>query len=156
MTKLTWKDIERITTELGVKIQSSGFRPDYVIGITSGGLIPLYFLVKQLDINNILTITAKSYENNKQKELKITYLPEIDLKDKSVLLVDEITDTGTTLSAIADLVRNKYQVKELRSATLAVNTDHCNHYPDYYVIKETGDWIIFPWENEKEFKEYSG
>src|SRR3989344_6796701 len=105
MAKLSWDDVEKITDQLVEKIKDSSFKPDYIIGITTGGLIPLYFLAKKLDdMDNILTITATSYDKDRKKDLRILYLPKVDLSNKKVLLVDEIAETGDTLKAISDIL----------------------------------------------------
>ena len=153
MKKLSWEQTEEAVDQLANRIKISGFKPDYVIGITTGGLIPLYFLAKKLDVDSILTVSATSYEGDEQKTLRITYLPEIDLRGKRVLLVDEIADTGNSLKAVSDAVVSKYGVGELKTATLAVNKDRCKFYPDYYVLTEQGEWLVFPWEKE-DFPEY--
>lgn len=154
MTKLTWDEVEEITDELAEKIKASGFQPDYIIGITDGGLIPLYFLIKKLgDIQNVLTISATSYDKDRKKDLKILYLPQVDLSGKKVLLVDEIVETGDTLKKISDIIINQYQVAELKTVTLGVNTDKCEFYPDFYGIEEKGGWVVFPWE-KADFPEY--
>lgn len=154
MTKLTWEDIEKMTDELSDKIKASGFKPDYIIGITSGGLIPLYFFAKKLDdIDNVLTISATSYDKDRKKDLKILYLPKIDLSGKKVLLVDEIVETGDTLEKISDIILSQYKVGELKTVTLGVNTDKCKFYPDFYSLEEKGGWVVFPWEKD-EFPEY--
>jgi hypoxanthine phosphoribosyltransferase len=152
MTKLSWEDVDRITDELAEKIQESGFVPDYIIGITTGGLIPLYFLVKKLAIDNILTISATSYQKEEKGNLVITYVPTIDLSGKKVLLVDEIAETGDTLHAISKKVLDMYSVAEIKTAVLAINTEKCAFKPDYHSV-EANDWIVFPWEKE-EFPEY--
>ena len=82
-----------MTDELAAKVKESDFAPDYIIGITTGGLIPLYFLSKKLDVENILTISASSYHKEEKGDLRVTYLPNVDLKDKKILLVDEIVET---------------------------------------------------------------
>lgn len=153
MKKISWEDIEKMTSELADKIKASGFKPDYLIGITTGGLIPLYFLIKKLNIYNILIVSARSYEKDRQKELKIDYLPEIDLTGKKLLFVDEITDTGTSLKGILDAAINKYKPGEIKTASLAVNVTNCKLYPDFYVMAEPSQWIVFPWERE-EFPEF--
>ncbi|MBI2064987.1 MAG: hypothetical protein HYT62_02980 [Candidatus Yanofskybacteria bacterium] len=153
MKKLSWEDVGKIIDELANKIKASDFKPDYIIGITTGGLIPLYFLAKKLDIDSILTVSASSYEKDEQKELKINYLPEVDLGDKNLLLVDEIAETGTSLKGVCNAMIDKYQPRELKTATLAVNKDRCKFYPDFYILAEQGKWIVFPWEKE-DFPEY--
>lgn len=152
MTKLSWEDIERITDELALKIKESGFVPDYIIGITSGGLIPLYFLTKKLDIDNILTISASSYNKDVKGEVRVTYLPEVDLAGKKVLLVDEIVETGDTLTTISGAVTSKYNTAEVRTVSLAINKGKCKFLPNYYMLEGDG-WVVFPWEKE-EFPEY--
>ena len=155
MKKVSWEEIEKITDELADKIKASGFKPDYIIGITTGGLIPLYFLAKKLDdIDNILTVSATSYDKDRKKNLRILYLPEIDLSGKKVLLVDEIVETGDTLKKISEVITDKYKVGELKTATLGVSTDKCQFYPDFYILEEKGDWVVFPWEKD-DFPEYS-
>lgn len=153
MEKLSWEHIEEIVDELADKIKASGFQPDYIIGITMGGLIPLYFLAKKLDIDKVLTVSATSYEKDKQKELKITYLPEIDLRGKKVLLVDDIVDTGNTIKGVSEAVIGKYNPGELKTAAFVVNKDRCKLLPDFYAFEEPGEWVVFPWEKE-DFPEY--
>lgn len=156
MKKLSWDEIENITDELASKIKASGFKPDYLVGITNGGLIPLYFLVKKLDIDNVLTVSARSYEKDKQKELKITYLPEIDLKGKNLLLVDEIADTGASLKGLTEAMISKYEPREIKVATL-VRKEKCKFHPDFCSDSHTSvkqdEWVVFPWE-KAEFPEY--
>lgn len=154
MKKLSWDDIEKITNELASKIRVSGFTPEYIIGITMGGLIPLYFLAKKLgDASKILTVSATSYDKETKKELKITYLPSVDLSGKRVLLIDEIIESGDTLNKISEIFKNQYKVGELKTAVLCVKTENCDHYPDFYVVEEKKEWMVFPWE-QTDFPEY--
>jgi hypoxanthine phosphoribosyltransferase len=150
--KLSWEDIEMLIQDIVGKINNSNFIPDYLLGITTGGLIPLYFLSKELGNNNIVTISASSYEKDTQGELLIKYLPEINLKDKKVLLVDDISETGQTLKKIAEIVIEKYSVSELKIASIGINSEKCQFRPDYFGI-ESDKWLVFPWE-KKDFPEY--
>ena len=36
----TWRDVENFTQEIIRQIHNDGWRPDYVVGITRGGLVP--------------------------------------------------------------------------------------------------------------------
>jgi|SRR3989338_3286813 len=153
MKKFSWNDIEEITDEMARVIRATGFVPDYVVGIAFGGLIPLYFLAKKLNIECALTVSASSYEKDKQKGLYITYLPEIDLRGKKILLVDEIVESGDTLKTICDIMLTQYRIGELKTAVLAVNTNKCRWHPDFHAIAVDGEWVVFPWE-KSEFPEY--
>lgn len=153
MTKLTWEDIEKMTDELSAKIKASGFKPDYIIGLTIGGLIPLYFMVRKLDNDHkFLTIAVNSYNKNEKGDLKISYLPETDLSNKKVLFVDEIVGTGDSLKEVSNILIDKYKVGELKTATLVVLKDS-QFYPDFYYLKADNDWVVFPWDRH-EFPEY--
>ncbi len=49
-------------------------------------------------------IRIRSYRGEKKGELRITALPELDLKRKQVLIVDDIFDTGESLKLAYDEV----------------------------------------------------
>lgn len=153
--KISWDKFQKATEELADKIKTSGFKLNYIIGIANGGLIPLALLAKRLDIQNILTVSASSYEKREQRGLTITYLPEVDLTGKKILLVDEIAETGTTLKKVSEAIAEKYKAGEIKTATVAINKNKCDFLPDFYVIEseKADDWIVFPWEKE-EFPEY--
>jgi len=135
MKKLSWDDIETMTDELAGKIKASGFEPDYIIGITIGGLIPLHFLAKKLGgTSNILTISVNSYNKDKKGSVNIKYMPEVDLSGKKVLLLDEIVGTGDTIKEVSAVLNDKYKVGELKTISLVVLKDS---YP--YGILSTFD-----------------
>ncbi len=155
MKQLSWEEVESIAEKLAQKIKKSGFQPNYIVGITTGGLFPLAMLAKELEIKKILTFSAKTSGAGKNKKLHIIYTPNIDLRDRKVLLVDEIVETGSTLRKITEMIKKKYVVSELRTATLGVNKDKCLFYPDYYVFFEQGEWVKFPWERKERFGRYT-
>src|SRR3989338_10577069 len=129
------------------KIRAGSWKPQCLIGITVGGIIPLALLADEFGTKNIATVSARSYSKKRQGKLRITSLPEIDLRGKRVLFVDEIADRGTTLKRISGIFMRRYKVRELRTAALVVNKKKCKHWPDYHVL-ETDKWIVFPWDNE--------
>lgn len=146
MINLTWKEIEEQSIKIAKKIKKD-YRPDAIIGISSGGLIPTVIISKMLKIKKIGVFTISSYDNKKQKKLQILSKPKIDLKDKKVLLIDDICDTGNTLDYVKKELLTKYKCKEIRVAVLVVNQEHTKkeNYPKYY-YKKIKDWIHFPWE----------
>lgn len=146
--KLSWEQIAELCKKLATTVKTSGFEPDYLVGITVGGLIPLGLLAEELDIRNILIVSASSYEGKEQREIEIRYLPNIDLTGKRILLIDEVSETGKTLKHIASLLKEKYQPSELRTATLVVNTKESKFHPDFCSL-EVKEWMIFPWEKEE-------
>ncbi len=145
--KISWDDIEGAVENIARQIKKEKFEADYIIGIASGGIVPLGLLAKKLQLKNILTLTARSYAGEKQEELKVTYLPEVDLQGKKILLVDELVDSGQTLEKITKIILEKYQPSQLKTATLAINKQNCKFMPDFFSIASE-NWVVFPWEKE--------
>ncbi len=146
---LSWDQLESLGNELGKIIKESGFEPECLIGISVGGLVPLALLSRKLKIQDVATISARSYNKNtkEQEKLLISNMPQIDVEGKRVLLVDEIVDSGETLKAIMQKLSETYRIGELKTATLVVNTAHCTIYPDFFVLK-VDRWVNFPWEEK--------
>jgi len=155
MHRLSWTDVDNAARQLAQQITDSGFDPDCLIGITTGGLFPLAMLSKRLPGKSIYTVTTTRHYEDGKDWVTIEYLPVADLEGKSVLLIDEITHIGTTIQTVAEVLRTQYKVGTLKTATLAANHDVTESWPDYHVLAESGDWLLFPWENEAEFEEYN-
>ncbi len=146
-TVLSWQQVHEMGDALARRIEASGFKPDYLVGIAVGGLIPLALIAENLGMRDILTISANSYDGMQQGELNIRYLPVADLRGKKILLVDEIAETGETLKQLSSILRNHYQTGEVKTATLAINMTKCHFRPDF-VVFEDDKWIVFPWEKD--------
>lgn len=153
MKKLSFEEVSKITAQLADKITSSGYLPDYLIGIATGGLFPLALLAKELKIKNVLSIHTESIGTGENKKIKIIRFPKVDLLNKKILLIDEIAESGITLRQVLQELQKIYPNSEIKTATLGVNKDKCKFYPDYFIFFEEGDWIVFPWEKD-DFPEY--
>lgn len=152
VTKISWDEIEKAVEDIAQQIKQAAFEADYIIGIASGGIVPLGLLAKKLKLKNVLTLTARSYAGEKQEQLNVSYLPEVDLRGKRILLVDELVDTGQTLEKITKIILEKYQPAQLKTATLAINKENCKFFPDFFAIT-VENFVVFPWEKE-DFPQY--
>jgi hypoxanthine phosphoribosyltransferase len=90
-------------------------------------------------------VRASSYgqRGKKRGELKIFGLEELDLSSKNVLLVDDIYDSGETLSQIVSKLKEK-NPKSLKSVVLlAKNIDRDVAYtPDYALFNIENQFVI--------------
>ena len=143
---LSWSDVYNLTLQLSERIVNSQFVPDVIVGIARGGWIPARILSDVLYTNTLQNIRIEYYTDvgAKGKEPKITQPLTGSMKQKRMLLVDEVADTGDTLLHAINHVK-ELGVKEVRSAVL--------HYkptsvvkPDFFMV-ETTSWIVYPWEN---------
>jgi uncharacterized protein len=154
MKPLSWDEVESAAEELANRIKESKFDPDCLIGVTTGGLFPLALLATRIKGKSIFTVTAKKVKDGDKETVTIANVPSFDLSGKAVLLIDEIAQSGETLNKMADAIKKECGVGILKTAALAANSDVCEFWPDYYVLEEEGDWIVFPWENGDEFAPY--
>lgn len=128
---------------------------DTILCITRGGLVPSGILAYALGIKNIVNISVSSYnENDEQGELKISKLSKKDFEKlrnaESVLVVDDICDTGDTLVAVYDYLKEQEFSKGIDLDyfyTFTVVTKQLG-YSDYYLYDMSGDdsWVVFPWD----------
>jgi len=91
-----------------------------LIGVLNGAFIFLADLVRSLTVpHQIDFIRVASYGNSDSSsgDIRMTKDVELNLTDKHVLLVEDIIDTGTTLSWLTEKFRDK-QVASVRICTL--------------------------------------
>ena len=141
----TWNQLYEMLLALADRIRSDGFKPDIIVGISRGGWFPARILSDLLDNPYITSVGAEFYvglyETN--REPRLTQPITVDVFDKRILLVDDVVDTGKSAMLIKGHL-SRQGVKENRLLTLYYKPWSAVK-PDFYG-KETGDWIVFPWE----------
>lgn len=145
---LSWQDVYNLTLQLSERIVSSGFNPDIIVGIARGGWIPARILSDVLYMESLQNIRIEYYTDVgvKGREPKITQPLSGSLKNKSVLIVDEVADTGDSLRYAINHIK-ALGVDEQRCAVLHLKPTS-KIIPDYYMVK-TSCWTVYPWENRE-------
>lgn len=140
--------IETMCQELYEQAKNDDFTPDLIIGLARGGLMPLVYLSgeKMFDIRNVLSISVQSYEGTKQGTMKLTHPWPIEAikTNKSVLIVDDLTDTGETLEFIIKKLKKTCPDAIIKTAVL-LRKPYSTIVPNYWV-EATNQWVVFPWE----------
>jgi len=144
---------------LGLQIYKSGFRPDFIVGVWRGGT-PVGIAVQEiLDRYGIhsdhIAIRTASYTGigQRAKEVQVYglhYLLDKLNHDDSLLIVDDVFDTGLSVQAIIDSLREKARRNaphDIRIATpwFKPANNRTALVPDYYV-HQTDHWLVFPHE----------
>ncbi len=83
-------------------------RPVTIVGVLTGCLMFLADLVRHLDLSlRIGLVQASSYRGATTTPGELHVAPELlpDLRDRHVLLLDDILDTGQTISRLAGHIR---------------------------------------------------
>ncbi|MFM7151878.1 MAG: hypoxanthine phosphoribosyltransferase [Gemmataceae bacterium] len=133
---LTSEQIARRVAELAAELSRDfARRPVTIVGVLTGCLIFLADLIRRLDFpTQIHLVQASSYRGETTRpdtlHLNLDGLP--DLKDKEVLLIDDILDTGRTISQIAETLRIR-GARSVRTAVLLhkVSRQEVEFHPNY-------------------------
>ncbi len=151
--KYTYNEIDDRCLKLFNDVKKTTFAPDCIVGVSVGGVYPAIHFARLFDTKNLLTIAVKSYDGKERKEIQIVNLPSKEyLEGKTVLLIDDISDSGKTLEFLVNLLKVKYAVKEIKTLTIFVNESNCKYYPDFY-FEKINQWAGFPWDRFENHKD---
>ena len=141
----TWNQIYDMLLHQAQKIQADGYKPDIIIGIARGGIVPSRTLSDLLETRELATFQIEYYDdiNQTKKEPILKQCLNMQLTDKKTLLVDDISDSGSSLQ-LAKKHLQRQGAKENKIATLYTKPETTTK-PDYYE-KLTSEWVIFPWD----------
>jgi uncharacterized protein len=141
----SWCRIYSMLLSQSQKIRQDGFCPDVVVGVSRGGWLPARILSDLLENPNLANAKAESYTGIAQakSEPSLTQCVSADVSGKSVLIVDEVADSGKSLRLVAEHV-SALGAREVKTATLFLKVG-CPFKPDYFAA-ETDSWVVFPWE----------
>ncbi|GAB2643739.1 phosphoribosyltransferase [Gordonia jinhuaensis] len=144
---LTWELNGTACRELSQMVADDGFKPDIILGIARGGLIPAGAIAYALDCKILISLNVEFYtgigETLSEPVLLPSLLESSGLTDQRVLVVDDVADSGKTLKLVDDYCEEQGRVAEVRNAVI-YRKPHTITAPDYF-WRETDKWINFPW-----------
>jgi len=144
---------------LAATIMQSGFQPDFIIGVWRGGT-PVGVAVQELlDYFGIKTdhiaIRTASYtgigeRTNEVQVFGLNYLIRNINAENSLLIVDDVFDTGKSIAAIIHELkirsrRNTPHAIRVATPWFKPGNNLTERKPDYY-LHETDKWLVFPHE----------
>ena len=146
--KPSFEEIRNLIFDLYMKIIKSGWKQDVNVGIGRGGLFVLrilqdYYISAGVKLPYSVVVAERYTGVNSGDKLLVKGLDEQFVKDRKVLVVDDVADQGYTLAGVVQEITNR-GAKEVRTATVHMKTS-TTFIPDYYV-SSTDAWIIYPWE----------
>lgn len=146
LLRLNWDSTIAHCEELAAKIKD--FRPQMIIGLSRGGLVPARIMSDMLDVREvgILGVTFYKAMGKATDFPRITQELTMDLAGLRVLIVDDVADTGRSLMVAKDYLQRK-GAKEIRIATIHYKPNSV-FKPDYFVASTTA-WIVYPWERHE-------
>ena len=116
-----------------------------VVAIMDGGLFFVADLLREIGLPMRLhTLSASSYHGGTQTsgELKLNWPPGLNVNDQHVLLLDDILDTGLTLSAVQNKIREQSPASLRTGVLLSKKRKRLRDVPAEYVGFEIEDEFV--------------
>ena len=133
---------------LALKLEADEWKPDFLVGIGRGGLVPAAYLSHRLN-HAMLSVDISSGEAGFAAELLVKLAAKIG-DGRRILIVDDINDSGSTIATLrAGIEAHIGCGDQLRFAVLIDNI-RSRARVEYSagVIDRAEDkrWFVFPWE----------
>lgn len=142
---LSYTEFGSAVIDLAHQIRNSQFQPEIVLSIARGGFFLGAALGYALGVKNSFTMSVEFYTGIEERLPMPVVLPpvpnKVDLKGATVLIADDVADSGETLRLVQEFWRGT--VKEARTVVL-YEKPRSVVKPDY-VWRKSEKWIEFPW-----------
>jgi len=144
---------------IGKQILESDFTPDFIVGVWRGGT-PVGIAVQEMlaffgQKSDHIAVRTSLYRGIDKRDDQVRvhgldYLITNMNHDDSLLIVDDVFDTGRSIEAIFNTLQSKMRRNcpaHIRVATpwFKPNKNATKRIPDFYV-HEADEWLVFPHE----------
>lgn len=143
---ITLQEVYDLSFSLAQKILASSFRPDVIVAIARGGFVPARFLCDFLDVKAMSSIGIRHYvaAASKDPQAQLLYPLMADVKDKRVLITDDVNDSGETLQVAVDYMAT-FSPSEVQTAVLHEKSNSSFQVQFKSKIITEWRWVIYPW-----------
>ena len=153
---ISWAEGIALSETLARRVQNSGFKPDVIVAISRGGLVPARILSDVLEVDDVITVGVKYWGLAQRRAKRPALYHGVEpgvIRGRKTLVVDEVADTGHTLMLTRSLL-DLIGAAEVKTAVVHVKTTS-KYTPDYYAEKiEEWVWISYPWSRYEDLREF--
>jgi uncharacterized protein len=144
----SWEDVEGWADRLASRIRERDAVPATIVGLTRGGWVPARLLCDRLGVRRLVSLRAQHWGVTATPDgvAELTEGISGPVANETVLLVDDITDTGESLRLALDHVTAQHPAR-VESATF-LHITHSKFIPTYYaeeIPRDAWVWVVFPW-----------
>jgi hypoxanthine phosphoribosyltransferase len=152
---VTFEEMAKWTLDVARQIQDCKCKPTVIIGLTRGGWVPARLLCDYLHVKKLYAVKTEHWGVTANQDGKALLTQELNanIEGESVLVVDDITDSGESLKLALSHVQD-LKPKEIQTATL-LHITHSSIEPNFYSVrvpKEEWTWFIFPWNLHEDLR----
>ena len=146
--RATWAEVERWADRIADEVRAHRALPETIVALTRGGWVPSRLLCDRLGVKRLLSVRAQHWGVTATPSGRAELTDGLSGKvaGESVLVVDDITDTGESLSLAIEHIRAHGPARLESAALLHIN--HSKFVPTYFaeeIPREAWVWIVFPW-----------
>lgn len=142
LPELSWEEV--ISRLKMLPLDSKEF--DLVVGIERGGIVPASLLAYRLE-KPLISLGIRLYEDGprpprRYSEPRLVREFKTDLRDKRILLVDDLSRSGETM-LVARKILQSWGAVSVKTVVIVGKADY-SCYPEF-------SCVVFPWD---QFKRY--
>ena len=146
-TVTNWEYIYGLCRDVADDIKAAEFEPAVVVALARGGWFAGRCLCDFLGLNDLTSLKMEHYVGAgvKTDEPQVRYpMPEGSVQGKDVLVIDDIADTGGSISRAHEYVTER-DAASVRTATLQLLATS-EFEPEFVGERlETWTWVVYPW-----------
>lgn len=119
--------ILKLTDQVREIIEDRGAENCIVLIVLEGGTYLANKIIDRLpqDMLTFLetaSIKVSSYHGDQRGQLIHNYIPDINCKNKTVIIIDDFCDSGSTINSLNSLYRNTFEADDVIFVTLLART----------------------------------
>lgn len=154
---VSWNDIDEVVEKFSKNFSVTN-KPDYIVTIQRGGLIPAVILSHKINVRDIIVIDAKTTIDDEINSCKVTPILKENvnlslLVDKKIVIIDDILGSGETLNLVINSIK-KYNPRKVKTFVCYLNKVNFNNSQfkqgsllnEIQIGKTVDRWVMFPWE----------
>ncbi len=139
--------------------QLQEFQYDLVIGLSRGGLVPAVFISHKLGVPMVVADITHEQSRGDNIDSHSNIIPDIDTNVKSILVVDDIVDSGNTILALVTNLKTSAEVTvcslflkdgaaDYLYHNLVIDRQYTNFLGCYapIILNKDAPFVYFPWE----------
>ena len=142
---VTWDALAELVADLAEQVRGEH---DVMLAITRGGLVPAGMLAYRLGMRNILVAAVEYYDDEGHPGPRPTFLQfpaDPLLRGQRVLVVDEVWDSGTTIHAVTERVRQAGGLPTTAVLHYKPSRSQVPGAPDHHAVT-TDRWVVYPFK----------
>ncbi|TET27994.1 MAG: phosphoribosyltransferase [Candidatus Bathyarchaeum sp.] len=142
---MDWNLFYDLARQVAKKVNNSGYKPDMIVGLARGGWVLARVLCDLIGVKDLVSLKVEHWgvTATPDGKAKLKYPLNVDLTEKNVLVVDDITDTGESMHVTVEYLKS-LKPSEIKTAALRHITSS-KFMPDYFGEEISWRWVIFPW-----------